>query len=170
MKIIHFWLTFCYLTPDFLVRHKLKYHPHHLDMWYSSTVRFRRNCLPRSSQLWNALLRCSQVDTTWVPSKISTLKACNTSVAPLVLHGVMGAGDHLPSIRWSIRSFTLSFSIKKGTQICLHIKHWNIYNLQHESNEIKRLQLNNHHIKSFNLIRWKLIKFNLAESYKICKN
>ena len=33
------------------VRHKLKYHPHHLDTWQSTTVRFRRNFLPRALEL-----------------------------------------------------------------------------------------------------------------------
>ncbi|XP_045510061.1 uncharacterized protein LOC123705360 [Colias croceus] len=36
-------------------RHKLKYHPQHLDTWRSSTVRFRRNFLPRTTPLWNDL-------------------------------------------------------------------------------------------------------------------
>ena len=38
-----------------------------------------------------------QIDMTWVPFSISTLKAGNAPVAPLVLHGVMGGGDHLSS-------------------------------------------------------------------------
>ena len=38
------------------VRHKLKYHPHHLHTWHSTTIRFRRNYLPRAAQLWNALI------------------------------------------------------------------------------------------------------------------
>ena len=38
------------------VRHKLKYHPHNLDTWHPSTVRFRKNFLPRATQLWNDLL------------------------------------------------------------------------------------------------------------------
>ena len=37
------------------VRHKLKYHPYHLDTWQSTTVRFRRNFLPRTTELWNGL-------------------------------------------------------------------------------------------------------------------
>ena len=37
------------------VRYKLKYHPHHLDTWQSTTVRFRRNFLPRTTELWNGL-------------------------------------------------------------------------------------------------------------------
>ena len=37
------------------VRHKLKYHPHHLDTWQSTTVRFRRNILPSATELWNGL-------------------------------------------------------------------------------------------------------------------
>ncbi|XP_045499440.1 uncharacterized protein LOC123697067 [Colias croceus] len=36
-------------------RHKLKYHPHHLDAWRSSTVRFSRHFLPRTTLLWNKL-------------------------------------------------------------------------------------------------------------------
>ena len=45
------------------------------------------------------LRQCFQVDTNWVPSKnasISTLKAGNASVAPLVLHRAVGDGDQLP--------------------------------------------------------------------------
>ena len=34
------------------VRHKLKYHPHHLDMWQSTTMGFLRNFLPRATELW----------------------------------------------------------------------------------------------------------------------
>ena len=37
------------------VRHKFKYHPHDLDTWHSTTVRFRRNFLTRVPQLWNGL-------------------------------------------------------------------------------------------------------------------
>ncbi|XP_050668852.1 uncharacterized protein LOC126968081 [Leptidea sinapis] len=36
-------------------RHKLRYHPHHLDVWRSSTVRFSRSFLPRTTKLWNEL-------------------------------------------------------------------------------------------------------------------
>ncbi|XP_045499402.1 uncharacterized protein LOC123697028 [Colias croceus] len=36
-------------------RHKLKYHPHHLDEWLSTTVRFSRHFLPRTTKLWNSL-------------------------------------------------------------------------------------------------------------------
>ncbi|XP_038221266.1 uncharacterized protein LOC119839131 [Zerene cesonia] len=36
-------------------RHKLKYHPHHLDAWRSTTVRFSRHFLPRTTILWNDL-------------------------------------------------------------------------------------------------------------------
>ena len=91
-------LTF-YLLPNFLiVRHKLKYHPHHLDTWHSTTVQFHRNSLPLNWGMTH-LRQCFQVDTIWVPSKsasISTLKASNAPVAPLVLHGVVGGVDHLP--------------------------------------------------------------------------
>ena len=44
--------------------------------------------------------QCFQVRTTSVPSKsasISTLSAGNAPVVPLVLHGVVGDGNHLPS-------------------------------------------------------------------------
>ena len=37
------------------VRHKLNYHPHHLDTRQSVTVRFRRNFLPCATELWNGL-------------------------------------------------------------------------------------------------------------------
>ncbi|XP_045496949.1 uncharacterized protein LOC123695220 [Colias croceus] len=36
-------------------RHKQKYHPHHLDAWRSTTVRFARHFLPRATLLWNTL-------------------------------------------------------------------------------------------------------------------
>ncbi|XP_052750759.1 uncharacterized protein LOC128200667 [Galleria mellonella] len=36
-------------------RHKLKFHPNHLDEWRSSTVRFSRHFLPRTTILWNQL-------------------------------------------------------------------------------------------------------------------
>lgn len=36
-------------------RHKLKFHPYHLDNWQSTTVRFKRNFLPRTTTLWNRL-------------------------------------------------------------------------------------------------------------------
>lgn len=36
-------------------RRKLKFHPHHLDEWKSTTVRFSRNFLPRTTTLWNGL-------------------------------------------------------------------------------------------------------------------
>ena len=35
--------------------HKLKYHPHRLYTWQFTTVRFRRNFLPRATELWNGL-------------------------------------------------------------------------------------------------------------------
>ena len=37
------------------VLHNLIYHPHHLDTWQSTAVRFRRNFLPRASELCNGL-------------------------------------------------------------------------------------------------------------------
>ena len=46
----------------------------------------RKKCL-------NGNAVCFQVNTIWVPSK----KAGNPPVAPLVLHGVVGGDDHLPS-------------------------------------------------------------------------
>ena len=36
-------------------RHRLNYHPHHLDVWRSSTVRFTRIFFPRTTKLWNDL-------------------------------------------------------------------------------------------------------------------
>ncbi|XP_045499423.1 uncharacterized protein LOC123697050 [Colias croceus] len=36
-------------------RHKQKYHPHHLDCWRSTTVRFKRSFFPRTTVLWNQL-------------------------------------------------------------------------------------------------------------------
>ena len=33
------------------VRHKLKYHPHRLDTWYSTTVLLRRNLIPRATEV-----------------------------------------------------------------------------------------------------------------------
>ena len=45
-----------YATAEFsnhTVCHKLKYHPHHLDTWYFTTVRFCKNFLSRATQLWN---------------------------------------------------------------------------------------------------------------------
>ncbi|XP_045500778.1 uncharacterized protein LOC123698240 [Colias croceus] len=36
-------------------RHKLKYHPHHLDSWRSTTARFKRSFFPRTTSLWNEL-------------------------------------------------------------------------------------------------------------------
>ena len=55
------------------VRDKLKYHPHHLDTWHSTTVRFR-----------NASFHAYSLN------PISTLKAGDAPVAPLVLHGLVG--------------------------------------------------------------------------------
>ena len=78
------------------VRHKLKYHPHHLDTWHSTPVRFRKNFLLK---LWHALPAAvfpGQYHMNTIKS-ISTLKAGNAPVAPLVLHRVVGGGDHLPS-------------------------------------------------------------------------
>ena len=37
------------------VRKKLQYHPLYIDTWHSTTVRFRRNYLPRAAQLWIGL-------------------------------------------------------------------------------------------------------------------
>ena len=58
-----------------------------------------KNFLPRNCGM--AYLRqCFQINTTWVTSKsasISKLKADNAPAAPLLLHGVVGGGDHLPS-------------------------------------------------------------------------
>ncbi|CAK1581036.1 unnamed protein product [Parnassius mnemosyne] len=36
-------------------RQNSRYHPHHLDDWRSTTVRFRRYFLPRTTSLWNSL-------------------------------------------------------------------------------------------------------------------
>ncbi|CAK1594143.1 unnamed protein product [Parnassius mnemosyne] len=36
-------------------RQNSRYHPHHLDDWRSTTVRFRRCFLPRTTSLWNRL-------------------------------------------------------------------------------------------------------------------
>ncbi|CAK1592983.1 unnamed protein product [Parnassius mnemosyne] len=36
-------------------RQNSRYHPHHLDDWRSTTVRFRRCFLPRTTSLWNSL-------------------------------------------------------------------------------------------------------------------
>ncbi|XP_045492437.1 uncharacterized protein LOC123691896 [Colias croceus] len=36
-------------------RHKANFHPHHLDRWRTSTVRFSRHFLPRTTILWNSL-------------------------------------------------------------------------------------------------------------------
>ncbi|XP_063545771.1 uncharacterized protein LOC134753763 [Cydia strobilella] len=46
------------LIPAASFRHRptrKHYHPHHLDGWQSSTVRFSRNFLPRTAKLWNEL-------------------------------------------------------------------------------------------------------------------
>ena len=70
------------------------------------------------------LRQCFQVDTTWVPSErisISTLKAGNAHVAPLVLHGVAGGGDHLPSGDPEARLFCL-FPLKKPLAV-IYVKH-----------------------------------------------
>ncbi|VVC97766.1 unnamed protein product [Leptidea sinapis] len=61
-------------------RHKLRYHPHHLDVWPSF------------------LVRCFRDDTTWVPSRKArtpSLKAGNALVIPLMLQESVGGGDHL---------------------------------------------------------------------------
>ncbi|XP_045503597.1 uncharacterized protein LOC123700430 [Colias croceus] len=36
-------------------RHKTKFHAHHLDLWRSSTVRFTRHFIPRTTKMWNSL-------------------------------------------------------------------------------------------------------------------
>ena len=36
-------------------RHKLRFHPYHVDEWRSTTVRFKRHFLPRTTTLWNEL-------------------------------------------------------------------------------------------------------------------
>ena len=64
--------------------------------------------------------QCFKVDMTWVPSKsasISTLMAGNAPVAPLVLHVIVGGGNHLPSGD----PFALYFSIKKLEPTTWHI-------------------------------------------------
>ena len=54
----------------------------------------------------------------------ATLKASNVPVAPLVLHGVVDGGDHLPSGA-PARSFASPFSIKKKN-ICCHEQDMNV--------------------------------------------
>ncbi|XP_045511061.1 uncharacterized protein LOC123705984 [Colias croceus] len=36
-------------------RHRQQYHPHHLDCWQSTTVRFKRSFFPRTTDIWNKL-------------------------------------------------------------------------------------------------------------------
>ena len=36
-------------------RRRNKFHPHHLDAWYSTTIRYTRNFLPRTCKIWNEL-------------------------------------------------------------------------------------------------------------------
>ncbi|CAG5046898.1 unnamed protein product [Parnassius apollo] len=36
-------------------RQTSRYYPHHLDAWWSTTVRFKRSFLPRTTSLWNSL-------------------------------------------------------------------------------------------------------------------
>ncbi|CAH2235743.1 jg11402 [Pararge aegeria aegeria] len=43
------------LFSDRTSRRRNKFHPHHLDAWYSSTVRNIRSFLPRTCKLWNNL-------------------------------------------------------------------------------------------------------------------
>jgi hypothetical protein len=46
------------LIPTASFRHRSTrqlYHPHHLNAWQSTTVRFARNFLPRTTNLWNEL-------------------------------------------------------------------------------------------------------------------
>ena len=46
------------LIPAASFRHRStrqQFHPHHLDGWQSTTVRFSRNFLPRTTKLWNEL-------------------------------------------------------------------------------------------------------------------
>lgn len=46
------------LIPAATFRHRTSrqiFHPHHLDAWHSSTVRFSRSFLPRTTKLWNEL-------------------------------------------------------------------------------------------------------------------
>ncbi|CAH2242296.1 jg25211 [Pararge aegeria aegeria] len=43
------------LFSDRTSRRRNKFHPHHLDAWYSSTVRNTRSFLPRTCKLWNNL-------------------------------------------------------------------------------------------------------------------
>ena len=60
--------------------------------------------------------QCVQVDMTWVPSKsasISILMAGTAPIALLVLHGVVGGGNNLPSGDPNAR-IALSFYLKKN--------------------------------------------------------
>ena len=87
------------------VRYQLKYHPHHLDTWQFTTLRFGRNFLPRATELWNGLTVAvfpGRYDMGIYKKRVesgdsSTLKAGNAPVVPLVLHGFVYGLDHFPS-------------------------------------------------------------------------
>uniref|UniRef100_A0A2H1V634 SFRICE_015412 n=1 Tax=Spodoptera frugiperda TaxID=7108 RepID=A0A2H1V634_SPOFR len=72
------------LIPAASFRHRptrQHFHPHHIDGWQATTVRFSRNFLPRTAKLWNEL-----------SSAIG-----NAPVSLLVLRVSMGGTDRLPS-------------------------------------------------------------------------
>ncbi|RVE49177.1 hypothetical protein evm_006184 [Chilo suppressalis] len=84
-----------------------KFHPHHLDAWLSTTVRFSQIFLPRTTNLWNILMPAvfpDQYDPkTFKKERTRSLKAGIAFVILLVLQVSMGDGDYLPSgEHWTI--------------------------------------------------------------------
>uniref|UniRef100_A0A2H1V7V3 SFRICE_023056 n=1 Tax=Spodoptera frugiperda TaxID=7108 RepID=A0A2H1V7V3_SPOFR len=83
-------------------RHRPKrkhFHPHHIDSWQATTVRFSRNFLPRTAKLWNEL----------------SSAAGNAPVTPLVSPVSMVGTDRLPSGDPSARLPPISIKKKLAT-------------------------------------------------------
>ncbi|VVC94517.1 unnamed protein product [Leptidea sinapis] len=73
-------------------RHKLGYHPHHLDVWRSSSGFQGAFFHVLQSCGMNFLVRCFRDDTTWLSSKRAptpSSKAGNAPVIPLVLQEIV---------------------------------------------------------------------------------